>query len=223
MALEGPRLLSGTFPAYDTNTVTAGTDNDIRLTRLTIPLAGLTDGEALTLGFDGVQIQHSFNPVVSNVANGLYLQFAPMTAPADPRETIAYFPGLDYILETLYVSEDPISDAEIQAGFVNLQEVIYHRSAYYGSINTQADLAISAMSAVSLTEGGTMRPTTRDRLYVVQRLQAQGAWDPTAADVRDLDAVTWVFPDTSVLIAGRLIREPDLAYLDRTVASYMRG
>lgn len=223
MALEGPRLLSGTFPAYDTTTVTASTDNDIRLTRLTIPLSGLTDGEALTLGFDGVQIQHSFNPVVFNVANGLYLQFAPMSAPTDPRETIAYFPGLDYILETLYVSEDPISDAEMQAGFVNLQEVIYHRSAYYGSINTQADRAISAMSAVSLVEGGTMRPTTRDRLYVVQRLQAQGAWDPTAADVRDLDQVTWAFPDTSVLIAARLIREGDLAYLDRTVASYMRG
>ena len=222
MALEGPRLLSITFDGWIWSDA-AASPNATRWTEATIPLAGVTDVAELTLGFDGVQIQHPKPPVAVNVTNTLFLPFAPFSAPADPRETLAFFPGIEYLYETLVITEDPMTEAEAAASFMNLQETIYWRQAYYGSINTIPDVQTSAMSAISMVEGGTMRPTTRDRLYLYQRLEAQGAFDPLAGAARNVNGSVWTYPSSSVLIAARLIRESDLAYIDRTVSSYMRG
>lgn len=223
MALTGPRLLQSRFPAWTANSPGVGGSTDAEAWTTTIDLSGLTIAEKLTLAFDGFQMQHTFPPIVNNVPNPHFLALGPATAPTDPRFTQAYFPGLESIYETILVSEDPINATATAAGSITLDEAIYWRQAYYGTINTQQDVQETPLTITSMEEGGSMRPTTRDKLYIYRRLRVQAAIDPTTGSGRTLTAVSWSFPETFVTIAARIIEESDLAYVHRTAQSYQRG
>jgi len=220
MALTGSKLFHTEFPAWDTNDVASGSSATL-FSKHEIDLEGLA-AEQLTVGFAGVTVQHSRVPQASNAANSEFVQLTGASAPTDPRMTLKYLQRIDYMQEIVIITEDPITEDDIYNH--NWGEVLFWRHAYLGNVATSRSSSITTMAPLGVAEGGSLRPTARDMLYLYRYVQVVAAWDDEADAAFDVASSAWAYPSTHLVIMAEVFEEgSDNAYIHRLAQSYQEG
>lgn len=220
MAMTGPRLLQATFPNQLFSDLSGVQDTVTWIEE--IDLSGL-QAEHLTLFIDGVQVMHPTPLWADNVPNPHWIAETAVSAPSDPRQALRYMPGIDWVTESIVVSEDP-DVLGVNLNTPNLNEVIYWRSVFYQNAGTLGpDAEASALAPISVGEGGGVAATARDRLYIMRNISVRSGQDWTTGNPTALSSIQGNIPQAIVTLLAQVADEDEMAYITRLARSYQRG